>query len=113
MDENERITLRLEKENLELIDAFLKGSTSHGNRSQLVRDAVQAYIQTIREGGDTVKIRIPRYYLELIDRLVADAGRESPRMTEKGNGWEPVMKGWDARLQWSELPSGLPRSVAE
>jgi len=44
MDENERITLRLEKENLELIDAFLKGSTSHGNRSQLVRDAVQAYI---------------------------------------------------------------------
>src|SRR5205823_15015472 len=72
MDENERITLRLEKENLELIDAFLKGSTSHGNRSQLVRDAVQAYIQTIREGGDTVRIRIPRYYLELIDRLVAD-----------------------------------------
>ena len=72
MDENERITLRLEKENLELIDEFLKGSTSHGNRSQLVRDAVQAYIQTIREGGDTVKIRIPRYYLELIDRLVAD-----------------------------------------
>ena len=42
MDENERITLRLEKENLELIDEFLKGSTSHGNRSQLVRDAVQA-----------------------------------------------------------------------
>src|SRR5439155_19233389 len=72
MDENERITLRLEKENLELIDAFLKGSTSHGNRSQLVRDAVQAYIQTIREGGDTVKIRIPRYYLELIDRIVAE-----------------------------------------
>src|SRR2546428_3779903 len=72
MDENERITLRLEKENLELIDEFLKGSTSHGNRSQLVRDAVQAYIQTIREGGDTVKIRIPRYYLELIDRLLAD-----------------------------------------
>jgi len=55
MDENERITLRLEKENLELIDEFLKGSTSHGNRSQLVRDAVQAYIQTIREGGDTVR----------------------------------------------------------
>src|SRR5213593_1733750 len=58
MDENERITLRLEKENLELIDEFLKGSTSHGNRSQVV--------------GDTVKILIPRYYLELIDRLVAD-----------------------------------------
>jgi Arc/MetJ-type ribon-helix-helix transcriptional regulator len=72
MDENERITLRLEKENLELIDAFLKENTSHGNRSQLVREAVQAYIQTIREGGDRVTIRIPRYYLDLIDRLVAD-----------------------------------------
>jgi Arc/MetJ-type ribon-helix-helix transcriptional regulator len=72
MDENERITLRLEKENLELIDAFLKENTSHGNRSQLVREAVQAYIQAIREGGDRVTIRIPRYYLDLIDRLVAD-----------------------------------------
>jgi Arc/MetJ-type ribon-helix-helix transcriptional regulator len=72
MDENERITLRLEKENLELIDAFLKENTSHGNRSQLVREAVQSYIQTIREGGNTVSIRIPRYYLELVDRLVAD-----------------------------------------
>jgi Arc/MetJ-type ribon-helix-helix transcriptional regulator len=72
MDENERITLRLEKENLELIDAFLKQNTSHGNRSQLVREAVQSYIQTLREGGDTITIRIPRYYLDLIDRLVAD-----------------------------------------
>lgn len=72
MDENERITLRLEKENLELIDEFLKANTSYGNRSQLVREAVQAYIQTIREGGDSVTIRVPRYYLELVDRLVAD-----------------------------------------
>jgi len=72
MDENERITLRLEKENLELIDGFLKENTSHGNRSALVREAVQSYIQTIREGGNSVTIRIPRYYLELIDRLVAD-----------------------------------------
>ena len=72
MDENERITLRLEKENLELIDGFLKENTSHGNRSALVREAVQAYIQTIREGGNTITLRVPRYYLDLIDRLVAD-----------------------------------------
>src|SRR2546426_12410992 len=71
MDENERITLRLEKENLELIDGFLKENTSHGNRSTLVREAGQAYIQTIREGGNTATIRVPRYYLELIDRIVA------------------------------------------
>ncbi len=72
MDENERITLRLEKENLELLDGFLKENTSFGNRSQLVREAVQAYIQTIREGGNTITLRVPRYYLDLIDRLVAD-----------------------------------------
>lgn len=72
MDENERITLRLEKENLELIDGFLKENTSHGNRSALVREAVQAYIQTIRDGGDRITIRVPRYYLDLVDRLVAE-----------------------------------------
>lgn len=72
MDENERITLRLEKENLELLDSFLNENKSYGNRSQLVRDAVQQFIQSVREGGNTVTIRIPKYYLDLIDRLVAD-----------------------------------------
>ncbi|MEK6986598.1 MAG: hypothetical protein AABX97_00705 [Candidatus Thermoplasmatota archaeon] len=72
MDENERITLRLEKENLELLDSFLSENKSYGNRSQLVRDAVQQFIQSVREGGNTVTTRIPNYYLDLIDRLVAD-----------------------------------------
>src|SRR5438309_1505161 len=49
-----------------------KANTAHGNRSQLVREAVQAYIQAIREGGDRISIRVPRYYLDLIDRLVAE-----------------------------------------
>ena len=72
MDENERITLRLEKENLELIDHFLAANPNYKNRSQLCRDAVQSFIQSIREGGNTVTVRIPRYYLDLINRLVAD-----------------------------------------
>ena len=71
MDENERISLRLEKENLELIDSFLGENTAYTNRSQLVRDAVQAFIQQVREGGNTVTVRIPRYFLELVDHLVA------------------------------------------
>lgn len=70
MDENERITLRLEKENLELIDSFLDENKAYTNRSQLVRDAVQNFIQQVREGGNTVTLRIPRYFLELIDHLV-------------------------------------------
>ena len=48
MDDNERITLRLEKENLELIDGFLKENKSYDSRSQLVRDAVQSFIQGLR-----------------------------------------------------------------
>jgi Arc/MetJ-type ribon-helix-helix transcriptional regulator len=72
MDDNERITLRLEKENLELIDLFLKENKSYDSRSQLVRDAVQSFIQGLRGEGNTVSIRVPKYYLELIDRLVAD-----------------------------------------
>ena len=72
MDENERITLRLEKENLELIDAVLRETSQYGSRSQLVRDAVVAFIQSLRGEGNTVSIHVPRYYLDLIDRLVAD-----------------------------------------
>jgi Arc/MetJ-type ribon-helix-helix transcriptional regulator len=72
MDENERITLRLEKENLELIDMFLQESKTYDSRSQLVRDAVQSFIQSLRGEGNTVSIHVPRYYLDLIDRLVAD-----------------------------------------
>ena len=72
MDDNERITLRLEKENLELIDSFLKENRSYDSRSQLVRDAVQSFIQSLRGEGNTVSLHVPKYYLELIDRLVAD-----------------------------------------
>ena len=72
MDENERITLRLEKENLELIDGFLKENKSYDSRSQLVRDAVQSFIQGLRGEGNSVSIHVAKYYLDLIDRLVTD-----------------------------------------
>ncbi len=72
MDENERITLRLEKENLELIDAYLRENRAYESRSSLVRDAVQSFIQSLRGEGNSVTIHVPKYYLDLIDRLVAD-----------------------------------------
>jgi len=71
MDENERITLRLEKENLELIDGFLDENRNYTNRSQLVRDAVQSFIRSVRAGGNAVTVRIPRHFLDLIDHLVS------------------------------------------
>jgi len=72
MDENERITLRLERDNLELIDRFLADNPGYKNRSQLCRDAVQSFIESVTQGGNTVQFRVPRFYLELIDALVAD-----------------------------------------
>jgi Arc/MetJ-type ribon-helix-helix transcriptional regulator len=72
MDANERITLRLEKDNLELIDSYLQSNSQYENRSQLVRDAVVAFIQSLRGEGNTVSIHVPKYYLDLVDRLVAE-----------------------------------------
>ncbi len=71
-DENERITLRLEKDNLQLIDAFLEGHPEFRNRSQLCRDAVQSFIDSVTHGGNQVSIRIPARVLEAIDHLVSE-----------------------------------------
>ena len=74
MDENDdgRITLRLEKENLQLIDAFLDQNPQFRNRSQLCRDAVQAFIESVTQGGNSVTLKVPARVLEVIDHLVSD-----------------------------------------
>lgn len=71
-DENGRITLRLERENLQLIDAFLADHPDYRNRSQLCRDAVQSFIESVTQGGNTVAIKVPQRILEAIDHLVSD-----------------------------------------
>ena len=71
-DENERITLRLERDNLERIDAFLEDHPDFRNRSQLCRDAVQTFIENVTQGGNTVRLKIPTRILETIDHLVSD-----------------------------------------
>ncbi|HKZ63880.1 MAG TPA: ribbon-helix-helix domain-containing protein [Thermoplasmata archaeon] len=71
-DENGRITLRLERENLALIDEFLEAHPAFRNRSQLCRDAVQSFIENVTQGGNTVAIKIPVRILEAIDHLVSD-----------------------------------------
>lgn len=71
-DDDGRITLRLEKENLELIDTFLESHPDFRNRSQLCREAVQAFIQNVTRGGNAVSVRVPTRILEAIDHLVSD-----------------------------------------
>src|SRR2546428_10504285 len=53
MDENERITLRLERGNLRVIGRVLAHNPGDKNRSQLGRDAVQAVIQAVDPGRNT------------------------------------------------------------
>jgi Arc/MetJ-type ribon-helix-helix transcriptional regulator len=72
MDQQDRITLRLERENLDRIDRFLEESKEFSNRSQLCRVAVQAYIEQLSQTSDQVRVRIPRHYLDLIDYLVRE-----------------------------------------
>ncbi len=72
METEERISLRLEKENLDRMDQFLQENPSYRNRSQLCREAVQAFIEIVTQGGNTVTVRIPRHYLEIIDHLVSE-----------------------------------------
>jgi len=71
-DDNGRITLRLEKENLRLIDAFLERNPQFRNRSQLARDAVQTFIENVTQGGNTVALKVPAKVLEVIDHLVSE-----------------------------------------
>jgi Arc/MetJ-type ribon-helix-helix transcriptional regulator len=52
--EGERISLRLEGEDLELIDDFIDGHPEISNRSQLARIALRAFIE--RDGGSRVEI---------------------------------------------------------
>src|SRR3972149_7213659 len=71
-EDNGRITLRLEKENLQLIDAFLEQNPRFRNRSQLARDAVQTFIENVTQGGNTVALKVPAKVLEVIDHLVSE-----------------------------------------
>jgi len=72
MESNERITLRLEKENLKLMDSFIKETKEFVNRSQLCRAAVQNFIESARKRSNEVSIKVPRYYLDFIDEMVKE-----------------------------------------
>ncbi len=70
MEESDRITLRLERDNLERLDAFLRENREYGSRSQLCRIALQRFLEDDRCGTDEVKLRIPRVLMDYVDALV-------------------------------------------
>jgi Arc/MetJ-type ribon-helix-helix transcriptional regulator len=72
----DRITLRLQKENVDAIDSFLKDNEEFRSRSELCRIALDKYISDKREErepkGRVVRIMVPTRFFELMDRLVDD-----------------------------------------
>lgn len=76
--EGERITLRLEGEDLELIDDFIEGHPEISNRSQLARIALRAFIE--RDGGARVDgsgrgeivLRVPPAVRSIMEGMVED-----------------------------------------
>jgi Arc/MetJ-type ribon-helix-helix transcriptional regulator len=74
--DGERITLRLEAEDLDLIDKFVERRPEFSNRSHLARVALRAFIQgaqsapTPEERGNRVAIDVPKAILREIEELV-------------------------------------------
>jgi metal-responsive CopG/Arc/MetJ family transcriptional regulator len=77
--ENERITLRLDADELRLMDEFIANSREFSNRSQLARTAISMYIEA-RAGGEEgtarkaneVVVQLPPLVLDTIAHLVAE-----------------------------------------
>jgi len=75
--DGERISLRLEKEDLELIDEFIDMTPDIGNRSQLARIAIRSYIEGASSrpipGADTrITVEVPRAAMRAIGVMVRD-----------------------------------------
>jgi Arc/MetJ-type ribon-helix-helix transcriptional regulator len=75
--DNERISLRLDVEDLELIDEFVAKHPEFSNRSHLARIALRNYIE--RDAGiqtkstnDRAAVKIPGAIKGIIDKMVED-----------------------------------------
>ncbi len=66
----DRITLRVERENLEKMDEFLRDREDISNRSQLCRLALQNYLREAEKAADEVTFKVPTAYLDYIDEMV-------------------------------------------
>ena len=75
--DNERISLRLDAEDLELIDDFVAKHPEFSNRSHLARIALRYYIekesvQPAKPSKDRAAAKIPAVIKGVIDRMVED-----------------------------------------
>ncbi|MCX6652992.1 MAG: ribbon-helix-helix domain-containing protein [Methanomassiliicoccales archaeon] len=76
--DGERITLRLEPEDLELLDSFIEKRPEFASRSQLARMAIRAFIEGAQvssvseEMGNRVTVELPRAALFVVQAMVRE-----------------------------------------
>lgn len=76
--DGERITLRLEPEDLELLDEFVKKRPEFSNRSQLARIAIRAFINGAKvspvpeDEGNRISVEVPKAALHVMNGLVKE-----------------------------------------
>jgi Arc/MetJ-type ribon-helix-helix transcriptional regulator len=73
--DGERISLRLGKEELELLDRFIEEHPDFSNRSQLARVALHSFIeakgtQVSESNAKEIPVKIPRAALGIIEGMV-------------------------------------------
>jgi Arc/MetJ-type ribon-helix-helix transcriptional regulator len=73
--DGERISLRLEAEDLELIDDFVGKRPEFSNRSHLARMAIRSFIELdggapVRSSENRVSIKVPGAIHSMIERMV-------------------------------------------
>ncbi|MEE9237401.1 MAG: hypothetical protein V3U52_06395 [Thermoplasmata archaeon] len=72
METSDRITIRLEREILSRMDAFLVGSPRFGSRSHLCRIAVRQFLESVEGLSNRVTVEVPRAYIDFMDALVSN-----------------------------------------
>lgn len=87
--DGERISLRLEPEDLVILDAFIKKHPEYSNRSNFARIALRSFIERVDGTSETastnnevqdnvVSVRVPRLALDTIRDLVRAGAYNSP-----------------------------------
>jgi Arc/MetJ-type ribon-helix-helix transcriptional regulator len=76
--DGERITLRLEPEDLELLDEFVKRRPEFSNRSQLARVAIRSFIDGAQdspvseEKTNRISVELPKAALHVIKVMIRE-----------------------------------------
>jgi Arc/MetJ-type ribon-helix-helix transcriptional regulator len=76
MMEDVKVTLRMGPEDLQIIDDFVDENPDIGNRSNLIRAAIRAYVsgdapgnKSLREEGSGIFVRFSEIHLDVLSRL--------------------------------------------